>query len=397
MDQRELRADNTRTAPGVARLLVASVSSALVALSWLLACTDSPPARANPGQSEAAPAPAAPAPATPPASEPAPKPLVSARREIMGTVFELKIANASDEAKAHAALERGLDEIARLETVLSEWLPDSEISRINAAAGKQAVPVGPEVWANIDAGLQVSLWSDGAFDLSWAAMRGLYRFEPDKPPVIPQAEDVERLRKLVSYRDIVLDQAAHTVKLKRKGMAIGTGGIAKGYALDRVSAILQGAGFPNFLLFAGGQVQMHGSRDGRPWRIGIKHPRRDTHVGFFEVHDGSVSTSGDYEHYFVHEGRLYHHIIDVSTGYPATRSVSVTMIAPEGIYADALSTACFVLGPERCLAMLAKLPFTAGAVIIDPDMRVHVSPALQDRVKFNPPLVDGRLPGAGGP
>jgi thiamine biosynthesis lipoprotein len=187
------------------------------------------------------------------------------------------------------------------------------------------------------------------------------------------------------------------VRLAKKGMAIGTGGIAKGYALDRVGQILEQAGYPNYLLFAGGQVQMHGSRDGRAWRIGIKHPRRDTHVGFFEVHDGSVSTSGDYEHYFVHEGRVYHHIIDVSTGYPATKSSSVTLIAPEGIYADALSTACFVQGPAPCLAMLEKLPFKASAVIIDPDMRVHVSPGIADRVKFNPPLVDGRLPGVSAP
>jgi thiamine biosynthesis lipoprotein len=368
----------------------------LGALLWVLACNDSAPAHANPGHTEPAQVPPA-KPVEPAPASDAPRPLVSVRREIMSTVFELKVANASDEARARAALERGLDEIARLETVLSEWLPESEISRINAGAGKQAIAVGPDLWANIEAGLQVSMWSDGAFDLSWAAMRGLYHFEPDKPPVIPQARDIARLKKLVSYRDIVLDKAAHTVKLERQGMAIGTGGIAKGYALDRVSTILEEAGFPNFLLFAGGQVQMHGSRDGRPWRIGIKHPRRDTHVGFFEVHDGSVSTSGDYEHYFMHEGRLYHHIIDVSTGYPATRSVSVTMIAPKGIYADALSTACFVLGPERCLAMLAKLPFSAGAVIIDPEMRVHVSPALQDRVKFNPPLVDGHLPGVSAP
>jgi thiamine biosynthesis lipoprotein len=380
-----------------ARLSVATRPRALLtmALVGLLACNDSAPASAHPGQSadapNAAPAVQAPAPAE------AAKPLVSEKREIMGTWFELKIAGASDPEHARAALKRGLDEIARLEEVLSEWRPSSAISRINDGAGKTAVTVDPDVLANVKAGLAVSRWSDGAFDLSWAAMRGLYSFDPTKPPVIPAPKDVERLRKLVDYRAIVLDESARTVRLAKKGMAIGTGGIAKGYALDRVGQILEQAGYPNYLLFAGGQVQMHGSRDGRAWRIGIKHPRRDTHVGFFEVHDGSVSTSGDYEHYFVHEGRVYHHIIDVSTGYPATKSSSVTLIAPEGIYADALSTACFVQGPAPCLAMLEKLPFKASAVIIDPDMRVHISPGIADRVKFNPPLVDGRLPGVSAP
>jgi thiamine biosynthesis lipoprotein len=147
-------------------------------------------------------------------------------------------------------------------------------------------------------------------------------------------------------------------------------------------------------MFAGGQVQLHGSREGRAWRIGIKHPRKlDKHIGAFELHDGSVATAGDYEHAYVIDGRRIHHIIDPATGYPATRSASVTLIARSGIMADALDNACFIVGPQRCIQMLAKLKDEAAeAVIIDPEMRVFMTPGMQGRVFFDPPLVDGRLP-----
>jgi FAD:protein FMN transferase len=332
--------------------------------------------------------------AKPDAAEPPPKPsLVAARRQIMSTWWELKIEQQGRDAEARAALERGLDEIARLEDVLSEWRPDTEISRINAAAGNGvAVPIGPDTFENVRVGMEVSRLSGGAFDLSWAAMRGLYRFEPGVEPRLPDRKLVARQRALVSYKDIIFDQAARTVRLRRKGMALGTGGIAKGYALDRAAAIVEQAGFTNYLLFAGGQVQVHGAREGRAWRVGIKHPRKpDQHIGFFEVYDGSIATAGDYEHAYEVEGRRIHHIIDPATGFPATRSVSVTLVAETGIYADGLDNACFIVGPARCIAMLAELPGAPQAVIIDPELRVHMTPGIAGKVRFNPPLVDGRL------
>jgi thiamine biosynthesis lipoprotein len=333
--------------------------------------------------------------AQPAAAQPpqAPPSLVAARRQIMSTWWELKVEQQGREPEARAVLERALDEIARLEDVLSEWRPGTEISRINEAAGNGvAVPVGPDSFENLRVGMEVSRLSGGAFDLSWAAMRGLYRFEQGAEPRLPDPKLVARQRALVSYKDIVFDQAARTARLRRKGMALGTGGIAKGYALDRAAEILEQAGFTNYLLFAGGQVQVHGAREGRAWRVGIKHPRRlDKHIGFFEVYDGSIATAGDYEHAYEVEGRRIHHIIDPATGYPATRSVSVTLVAQSGIYADALDNACFIVGPARCIAMLAKLPDAPQAVIIDPELRVHMTPGIAGKVLFNPPLVDGRL------
>ncbi len=348
------------------------------------ACSREEPAA--PSREAAPPAPASEAPPTPEQA-----PLVSARRQIMGTWFDVKVSGVAAE-KARPMLEAQLDEVARLETVLSEWRPDTEVSRVNAQAGKAPVAVGPDTLAVLQAGLEVSKASDGAFDLTWAGMRDLYKFEPGTSPVIPTEAQIAKLKKRVDYRALDVDARAGTVRLARPDMAIGTGGIAKGYALDRVGQALTEAGMTDHLLFAGGQVQVSGSRGGRPWRIGIKHPRlRDENVGFVELNDGSVSTSGDYEHGFIANGKRWHHIIDLKTGHPATKTASVTLVAPRGVYADALSTACFVVGPERCLEMLAKLPFEAYAVIIAPDMRVHISEGLRARVTFSPPLVDGKI------
>jgi FAD:protein FMN transferase len=347
---------------------------------------------------EAGPAKAAPAPpadaaaARAAASAGAPK-LVALGREIMSTWWELKVEQSGREAEAKAALSAALDEIARLEDVLSEWRPGTEISRINELAGTaERVSVGPDTFEVMRVGMEVSALSGGAFDLSWAAMRGLYRFERGVTPTLPDPALVKAKKALVSYKQIAFDPVARTVRLKKPGMAIGTGGIAKGYALDRAAAILEGAGFTNYLMFAGGQVQLHGSREGRAWRIGIKHPRKlDQHIGAFEVHDASVATAGDYEHAHVIDGRRIHHIIDPATGYPATKSASVTLIARTGIMADALDNACFIVGAERCIKMLAKLPEAPEAVIIDPELRVFMTPGMEGRVYFDPPLVAGRL------
>lgn len=320
--------------------------------------------------------------------------LVQRSRPIMGTVFQVSVAGMS-EAEADPLIARALDEIERLEAVLSEWRDDSEISAINQGAGSDApVPVGADTRTVVDAGLDVSRWSDGAFDLSWAALRGLYTFQPGEERVPPLA-DVRRRLRLVDWHDIELNEEASTVRLAREGMTIGTGGIAKGYALDRAGAILREGGAESYMLFGGGQVQVHGMRGDRPWRVGIQHPRDPaSYIGFLEATEGSISTSGDYEHAFVGEdGRHWHHIIDLSTGLPATRSMQVTLLAPEGVYADALSTAVFILGPERALAMLAEVPGHPEAVIIDPELRIHTTPGTEDRLIMRVPVDDGRIPG----
>lgn len=316
---------------------------------------------------------------------------VTRSRSLMGTVFRVQLDGAPKDAET--TVEQALDEIARLETALSEWREDSDISRINASAGKSKVEVGSDAFRVIDAGIDVSKWSRGAFDLSWAALWGLYDFNAESPKLPEQAQIDERLP-LIDYRNIALNPKRKTVRLGKRGMAIGTGGIAKGYALDQAGAILRGSGVPNYMIFGGGQVQVYGRREGRPWRVGIQHPRDPTtYFAALEATNASFSTSGDYEHaFFDQDGKRWHHILDPKTGLPSEKSMSVTVMTSEGIYADALSTAAFVLGPQKALRMFSRIALPAEAVIVGADCRVYMTPKLARQIKFRVELVDDKLP-----
>jgi thiamine biosynthesis lipoprotein len=311
---------------------------------------------------------------------------------MMGTIWSIQIL-AGDRAGARAAGEAALDEVARLEALLSEWQPTSEISEVNRQAGRAPVRVGPELYECVQASLDVARWSDGAFDISWAALRGLWDFSADGPRVPPSEADVRARLPLWNWRRIRVDAEARTVFLDQEGMQIGLGGIAKGYAIDRAAALLRERGFTRFLIFGGGQIYAGGQRPDRPWRVGIQHPRADDYVAMVEAGDASIATSGDYEHSFLHEGRRYHHILDPRTGFPSDRSTSVTVVASTGLWADAVDTALFVLGPERGLEKLASAPGGAiDAVWIDADLRVHVSPGARPRLHWRWSLDEtGRL------
>lgn len=318
-------------------------------------------------------------------------PLLSRTRPLMSTVFRIQVDAPPDNAEN--VIRQAFQEIERLETVLSEWRDDSDISKVNAAAGKKSVKVGEDTLRVVDAGLDVSMWSRGAFDLSWAALWGLYDFRPDSIK-IPTTDQIKPRLKLIDYKSIRVSKKYKTVFLKKRGMAIGTGGIAKGYALDRAGAILRGGGIENYMIFGGGQVQVHGERDGRPWRVGIQHPRDpSTYFAALESTGASFSTSGDYEHaVFDGSGKRWHHIIDTKTGRPADKSLSVTIMTAEGIYADALSTAAFVLGPEKALGMLSRIAYPAEAVIVGSDCKVYMTPKAKQKLRMSVELVGGRLP-----
>lgn len=347
---------------------------------WLRPGPAAPAERAAPPKRSPAPAAAAPS-AVPPAPAAAPAPeLHRAERRLMGTVWAITIAGG-DAERAQTAMTDALGAVERLEATLSEWRPQSEISAVNRAAGVTKVKVGPDLMTCLKVSLQIARWSDGAFDVSWAALRGLWDFGPDSKRMPPSREEVRARLPLWNWRNIRLDEAQSTVFLVRKGMQIGLGGVAKGYAADRAGEILLAAGFENFLIFAGGQVLVHGKRGDRPWRVGIQHPRAASYFGFVEVTGGSVATSGDYEHSFTYQGQRYHHIIDPSTGFPAEQTASVTLVSPTALWADAVDTALFIMGPKRGLAALANAPGGAHeAVIVDPDMRLWTTPGIRSRL-----------------
>jgi FAD:protein FMN transferase len=364
------------------------VNASVLWLALCGGCSEAPAAPAPPPP--AAPA-AAPAPATP-KPEAAPELLTVQRTtEMMGTIIKILVVG-EPEAKAAPAIEAAFTEMRRLEYVLSEWRPDSEISRINAAAGLHPVKVSADTLANVKVANDTATWSDGAFDLSWAALFDLYKFRPGEERV-PTREDLDSRLPLINYRDIVVDDKAQTVYLKRKGMRLGTGGIAKGYALDRAAAILLDAGLPNFMIFGGGQVLVRGKKGDRAWRVGIQHPRMSDYFAFVELENASISTSGDYEHAFFKDGKRWHHIIDLKTGQPVAHTTSVTVICESGFYGDAVDTAMFIMGAEKTLARLDTAPGPRmDVVIVDADMHVHTSAGLGKRLIVRMPLTDGKLP-----
>ena len=330
---------------------------------------------------------------SPPHAETAPAPKlesVQRSRQMMGTIIQMTAVGMPPD-QARPALDAALDEMQRLDGLLSEWKPDSDVSKVNEAAGREPVHVGPELLDNVRVGLQVARWSDGAFDLSWAALRGLYLFQPGQERV-PTDKELKEHLKLVNYRDIVLDEKNQTVFLRRKGMQLGLGGIAKGYALEKAANLLRERGVQNYMIFGGGQVLVNGHKGDRAWRVGVQHPRMNDYFGFVEAEGGSIATSGDYEHAFIKDGKRWHHIIDLRTGRPVQHTASVTVVSDSAFYADAIDTALFIMGAKKALAKLATAPGPpAEVLIVDSDMRLHMSPGMQKRLILRANLRDGKL------
>jgi thiamine biosynthesis lipoprotein len=295
----------------------------------------------------------------------------------MGTAVRLT-AWTHDEAGAARAMEAALAEFERLDRMMTTWLPDSEVSRINAAAGNgEPIPVSDELLTCIVRGQEAARISGGTFDLTIGGFSGVWKFDEDNDGTIPPPRLVAERKRLVGWRDLIVDREHKTVRLRRKGMRITLGGIAKGYAVDRAAAILRQAGLSDFIVQAGGDMMVSGRRGDRRWRVGIRDPRgpRDRFFAAAEVEDHTFSTSGDYERFTVKGGRRYHHIIDPRTGYPATRCRSVTIMAKDAITAEVLSKIVFIWGAERGLAFVKKQK-DVEAVVVDARNKVHVTPGL---------------------
>ncbi len=298
----------------------------------------------------------------------------------MGTRVEIT-AQGKDPEKLNRAVERAFAEVNRIEKMMSEREKGSEPARINLNAGRKPVKVSQEMLAIITKSIHFSRISQGAFDISWAALAGLWDFDR-KRPVVPPKEKVAESVKLINYQKIAVDREGSTVFLQVDGMRIGLGGIAKGYAVDRAIQTLQQEGVKDALVNAGGDLRVIGKKDGKPWRIGVQAPReKGKLLGVLEITDISFATSGDYEKYFLKDGIRYHHLLDPRTGFPARGCRSVTVICASALEADALSTAVFVLGPEAGLKLIEKLP-GVEALIIDQEGRIIMSAGMEGRIRF---------------
>jgi thiamine biosynthesis lipoprotein len=273
-------------------------------------------------------------------------------------------------------------EIVRLEKLMTTWDPASEVSRVNAGAGKEAIRVGQETFDVVREAIHASEISSGAFDITFETLHGLWKFDQDLDPHPPSAAQVRERLKYVGYRHVKLDSATMTVFLDESHVRIGLGGIAKGYAVDRASKVLLDAGLVSFYVQAGGDLYTHGNKpDGSPWIAGVRDPRgpEGDYFATMAVSDHAFSTAGDYERSYLVDGRRYHHIIDPHTGYPATASRSVTIWASTALLADEIDDAVFILGPQKGLALVESLD-GVGAVIVDAHNRVWTSARLEGKV-----------------
>lgn len=313
---------------------------------------------------------------------------VSAARLAMGSTLALT-AWTPDERAAKAAFDEVFDESARLEALMSTWIPESEVSRINRAAGVEEVPASAEVREVLATARQISEWTGGKFDVTFGALSGLWRFDHDQNNRVPDMGLVRARLPLIDYRAIRVNDAAGTVFLARKGMSIHVGGVGKGYALDRAAGILRRRGLHDFIVQSGGDIYVSGLKDGKPWRLGIQDPRGPANRSFAELDlsNGTFSTSGDYERSFLKDGRRYHHILDPATGEPARGTRSVTILANRALLADGLSTGVFLLGPEAGMALIERLPDVEGVIVSDRN-EVLISSGLRGRLRIVAPPTD---------
>ncbi len=300
----------------------------------------------------------------------------------MGTHISLAAYTtpALEDAAVHKAFDASVTEIRRIESLMTTWRPDAELSRVNAAAGKSPVAVSPETFDIVKESIHASDISEGAFDITFESLHGLWKFDQDLDPHPPTDAQIRAKLPLVGYRHIHLDDAARTVYLDQAGTKISLGGIAKGYAVDRAAKVLREAGLTSFYVQAGGDLYAAGTKpDGSEWSAGIRDPRgpEGRYFAVIALRDHAFSTAGDYERSYLIDGKRYHHIIDPKTGRPATASRSVTIYAPTALLADEIDDAVFILGPEKGMKLVESID-GVGAVIVDAKNDVHVSKRIQE-------------------
>lgn len=309
-------------------------------------------------------------------------PVVVKRTQMqMGTLVTITSV-APDRQSAQEAATAGFQEIHRLEDLLSTWIATSELSQMNAAAGKGPVTISPETMHILQTSIEMARLTEGGFNIlvgpaveAWSVL--------DRQQV-PSDEMLQAVRPLLDLRELHLDVAPSTGYLAKPGMRVDVGGIGKGYAADMAVAAMRKAGATAGVVALSGDIKTFGRLPGHETFVfGIRHPRReDALLASVDLQDEAISTAGDYERYFERDGVRYHHILDPATLRPAQDCQSVTVIARDGTMADGLDTGIFVMGRERGLALIERLP-GVGAVIVDRDGNVWVSSYLKERVKIH--------------
>src|SRR3990172_6793641 len=298
---------------------------------------------------------------------------------LMGTVVEITVV-PQNEARAEEAMTAAFKEIRRLEEIMSTYIPSSDISRVNAAAGLSPVKVDRDLILVVKKALEFARLSGGAFNIALGPAIDLWNVtESDR---IPSDQELEAIRPLTDLKNIIVDDISDTLFLKEKGMRINLGGIGKGFAADYAYNVLLRHGIRSGIIAVAGDLRVFGKRpDGSVWNIGIRHPRKKEGI-MAQVHlsDMAISTSGDYERFFMKNGIRHHHVLSPDTLHPSRGNQSVSVIAKDSTTADAISTAIFAMDPEKGFKLLKSLPEVEG-IIVGNDGHIGLSPGLKGHPK----------------
>jgi thiamine biosynthesis lipoprotein len=300
---------------------------------------------------------------------------VQKTQSIMGTDVTITVVAQSSE-EGEAAIEAGMRELRRLDAMMSLYKNDSEITKVNLAAGKNPVQVSPEMVEVVERAVEVSRLSGGIFDVTIGPLVVLWQMRL-KEGKVPTDQEIARTRSLVNYRNIVIDKKASTIFLKKPGMIMDLGGM-KGYTADRAAAMIKKSGIDNAIIAVAGDIWVLGHReDGTPWRIGVQHPReQDKTLTVLDIKDKYISTSGDYERFVIKENKRYHHIIDPRTGKPSKGVISATLIGDKGALIDPLTKVPFIIGPAEGIKIVKKLG--AEAIIVDDQGKVFMTDGIKN-------------------
>ncbi len=295
---------------------------------------------------------------------------------LMGSRFDITVVD-TDTDKANDYIDIAVSEISRIEKLISSWDMASQTSLINKNAGIKSVKVDRELYDLINRSLAISRLTDGAFDISYASLDKVWRFDGSMTDA-PTEKIIKKSISKIGYENIILNEKEITVFLKLKGMKIGFGAIGKGYAADKAKALLISKGVKAGIINASGDMNTWGKQpNGEDWTVAITNPfDKKKAFALLPIHEGAVVTSGNYEKYVIFNGKRYTHIINPKTGYPASGIISVSIFAPKAELADALATSIFVMGIAVGLDRINQLP-NIECIIIDDKGSIHKSENIQ--------------------
>ncbi|WP_299272054.1 FAD:protein FMN transferase [uncultured Psychroserpens sp.] len=292
--------------------------------------------------------------------------------KLMGSRFDITVI-ATNSIEANTYLDTAVSEISRIEKLISSWDKNSQTSEINRNAGIKPVTVDKELFDLIKRAIQISKLTEGAFDISYASMDRIWKFDGSMTEM-PSEDRIKKSVEKVGYKNIILSEDNYSIYLKHKGMKIGFGAIGKGYAADKAKELLKKIGVEGGIINASGDMNTWGKqRSGKDWQIGIKNPLNKNKVfALFPIYESAVVTSGNYEKFVVLNKKRFSHIIDPRTGYPSSGIVSVSVFSVSAELADALATSIFVMGIDVGLDFINQLQ-NIECIIVDDTGKVFYS------------------------